>query len=178
MLITSGPSTNRRRQSDHVMRRQVRDPRRRHTLQARRHHNTTPRSQSPKKPSEMATETDAAPPAAQPRSQPPDSPPLPSKHTATTPGPRAARLQELFASTMTHTLNKVSWENFASCYPTIAANAPGTLKAVQRQMVERLRELCNVSELWCFLERANGASTSRKLELNIWHLYCAAMSRS
>jgi kinetochore protein NNF1 len=96
------------------------------------------------------TEADPAPPAAAAETQqsgPPASPPLPARHTAVTPGPRATRLQELFASSLTHTLAKISWENFASCYPTIAANAPGTLKAVQRQMVDRLEELCKVSIL-------------------------------
>ncbi|KAJ4304182.1 hypothetical protein N0V88_001794 [Collariella sp. IMI 366227] len=54
------------------------------------------------------------------------------------PGPRAARLQTLFASTAKHTLDKISKDNFGACFPTVAAKAPGTLEFVQRQMVERL----------------------------------------
>jgi len=75
----------------------------------------------------------------------PDSPPLPNKHTAVTPGPRATRLQELFASTLKHTLDKINRDNFAACYPTVAQRAPGTLEFVQRQMVGRLGLQCDVS---------------------------------
>lgn len=75
---------------------------------------------------------------------PPASPPLPSKHTAVTPGPRAARLQDVFADRLRRTLDRVSWPNFAACYPTMAANAPATLQFVQRQMVERLGAQCQV----------------------------------
>ncbi len=74
----------------------------------------------------------------------PASPPLPSKHTAATPGPRATRLQEVFASSLKHTLDKISWANFAACYPTIATHAPGTLQAVQQQMVRLLGEKSSV----------------------------------
>jgi kinetochore protein NNF1 len=58
------------------------------------------------------------------------------------PGPRAARFQKVLDDTLAHTLGKVGWDNFAACYPTIAAQAPATLRAVQRQMVERLGVLC------------------------------------
>ncbi|KAK4123376.1 Nnf1-domain-containing protein [Parathielavia appendiculata] len=59
------------------------------------------------------------------------------------PGPRAARLQALFASTAKHTLDKINKDNFAACFPTVAAKAPHTLEFVQRQMVERLGGLWN-----------------------------------
>ncbi|CAK7568059.1 MAG: hypothetical protein SEPTF4163_006040 [Sporothrix epigloea] len=65
--------------------------------------------------------------------QPPPPPP---------PGPRAARLQTLFASSLDHTLAKISWDNFAACYPTAAARAPQALRTVHRAMVDRLGELC------------------------------------
>ncbi len=58
------------------------------------------------------------------------------------PGPRAARLQDLFASSLHHTLAKVSWDNFAACYPTAARRNPAALQAVHRAMLDRLRELC------------------------------------
>ncbi|KAL1903295.1 hypothetical protein Sste5346_000580 [Sporothrix stenoceras] len=67
--------------------------------------------------------------------QPPPPPPPP-------PGPRAGRLQALFASSLDHTLNKISWDNFAACYPTAAAKSPQALKTVHRAMVDRLGELC------------------------------------
>jgi kinetochore protein NNF1 len=60
------------------------------------------------------------------------------------PGPRAARFQATLDSALAHTLGKVSWDNFAACYPTMAAKAPAVLRAVQSQMVERLRALCQV----------------------------------
>jgi kinetochore protein NNF1 len=75
----------------------------------------------------------------------PASPPLPTRHTAVTPGPRATRLQELYAQSLAHTLNKVSWDNLAACYPTIAKGAPNLLRGVRKTMVERLEEMCNVS---------------------------------
>lgn len=77
----------------------------------------------------------------------PDSPPLPPAPVpaVVVPGPRAARLQQLFASTLHHTLDKVvRGGNFGACFPTVAARAPGTLEFVQRQMVDRLRGLCEV----------------------------------
>ncbi|KKY39284.1 putative mind kinetochore complex component [Diaporthe ampelina] len=71
------------------------------------------------------------------------SPPLPSRHTAATPGPRAQRFQEMFGLALNHTLTKISPDNFASCYPTVAAQAPGVLGQVQRAMVDRFADLCN-----------------------------------
>ncbi|KAG8156656.1 hypothetical protein KVR01_013447 [Diaporthe batatas] len=73
----------------------------------------------------------------------PASPPLPSRHTAATPGPRAQRFQEMFSLALNHTLTKISPDNFASCYPTVAAQAPGVLAQVQRSMVDRFADLCN-----------------------------------
>ncbi|KAI0555037.1 Nnf1-domain-containing protein [Xylaria curta] len=72
----------------------------------------------------------------------PASPPLPARHTALTPGPRASRFQATLDSALSHTLAKISWDNFAACYPYIASHAPATLRAVQSQMVDRLRSLC------------------------------------
>ncbi|GAP90031.1 putative kinetochore-associated protein NNF1 [Rosellinia necatrix] len=72
----------------------------------------------------------------------PGSSPLPARHTALTPGPRASRFQTTLDAALAHTLAKVSWDNFAACYPHVAAHAPATLRAVQTQMVDRLRSLC------------------------------------
>ncbi|KAK3368068.1 Nnf1-domain-containing protein [Podospora didyma] len=93
----------------------------------------------------------------------PDSPPLPGKHTAVTPGPRANRLQDLFASTLKHTLDKISRDNFVACYPTIAVRAPGTLEFVQRQMVERLGAQCN-REFESVLQNRNVVAKLNELE--------------
>ncbi|KAI3337597.1 Nnf1-domain-containing protein [Xylariaceae sp. AK1471] len=72
----------------------------------------------------------------------PASPPLPARHLALTPGPRASRFQATLDSALSHTLGKISWDNFAACYPSIAAQAPDILRAVQMQMVDRLQMLC------------------------------------
>lgn len=77
--------------------------------------------------------------------QPPESPPLPQRHTAVTPGPRAARFQELYAQSLRRTLAKAGWSNFAGCYPTVARGSEGVLKQVQGQMVDKLGEKCEVS---------------------------------
>ncbi|KAK0621451.1 hypothetical protein B0T17DRAFT_508800 [Bombardia bombarda] len=99
----------------------------------------------------------------EPEQQQPDSPPLPAKHTAVTPGPRAARLQQLFSSTLKHTLDKINRDNFASCFPTIATNASGTLEFVQGQMVERIATMCN-KEFNSVLENRNVVAKLNELE--------------
>ncbi|PTB66377.1 Nnf1-domain-containing protein, partial [Trichoderma citrinoviride] len=58
------------------------------------------------------------------------------------PGPRAARLQELYAQSLRRTLGKLKWENFAACYPTVASRAEPVLRQVQVQMVEKLGDKC------------------------------------
>jgi kinetochore protein NNF1 len=49
----------------------------------------------------------------------------------------------MFSLALNHTLTKISPENFASCYPTVAAQAPNVLAQVQRSMVDRFADLCN-----------------------------------
>lgn len=117
--------------------------------------------QSSQPPAEESTSTPADENGDNPQPQPPSSqlppqsssdgpepaaqasPPLPSRHTAATPGPRAQRFQEMFGLALNHTLTKISPDNFASCYPTVAAQAPGVLAQVQRSMVDRFADLCN-----------------------------------
>lgn len=91
------------------------------------------------------------------------SPPLPNRHTATTPGPRAQRFQEMFDLALNHTLTRISLENFASCYPTIASQAPHILKQVQRGMVDRLAHLCN-QEFAAVLSRYQVVARLNELE--------------
>ncbi|EGU85862.1 hypothetical protein FOXB_03710 [Fusarium oxysporum f. sp. conglutinans Fo5176] len=88
-------------------------------------------------------------PEQQPESEqdPPASPPLPQRHTAVTPGPRAARLQELYARSLKKTLGKIGWDNVAGCYPTVAKRAEGDGQKefdnimVSRQVVPKLNDL-------------------------------------
>lgn len=70
----------------------------------------------------------------------PPSPPLPQKPVPATPGPRASRLQEVFADRLRHTLAKLSYANIAACYPTVAARHPPTLRSIQAQMVAILEQ--------------------------------------
>ncbi|TRX89579.1 hypothetical protein FHL15_009488 [Xylaria flabelliformis] len=96
----------------------------------------------PQSQSNQITATEPQQQQQQPSQETPASPPLPARHTALTPGPRASRFQATLDSALSHTLAKISWDNFAACYPHIAAHAPATLRAVQSQMVDRLRSLC------------------------------------
>ncbi|KAJ2898694.1 putative mind kinetochore complex component protein [Zalerion maritima] len=91
------------------------------------------------------------------------SPPMPPRPVAQTPGPRAQRLQQLYAQSLRHTLNKISWDNFSACYPTIGSQAPGVLKAVQKQMVDRLLQLCN-NEFDLIMTQRNVVAKLNELE--------------
>ncbi|KAK9417129.1 putative Nnf1-domain-containing protein [Seiridium unicorne] len=102
-------------------------------------------------------------PATEQQQAAPASPPLPAKHTPVAPGPRAARFQKVLDDSLSHTLGKISWENFASCFPTIAAQAPGTLRAVQRQMVDRLGSLCR-KEFESIVQNRNVVAKLNELE--------------
>lgn len=57
-------------------------------------------------------------------------------------GPRAARLADVLDRSLAHTLARLGWDNVAACYPTVAARAPGALRAARAQMVDRLGRLC------------------------------------
>ncbi|RSM13732.1 hypothetical protein CEP52_001858 [Fusarium oligoseptatum] len=95
---------------------------------------------------------------------PPASPPLPQRHTAVTPGPRAARLQELYSRSLRKTLGKIGWENVAGCYPTVAKRAEGVLRQVQGQMVEKLGEKCEVVPKLNDLESLISDASRRRAE--------------
>ncbi|KAI1772488.1 Nnf1-domain-containing protein [Hypoxylon cercidicola] len=99
----------------------------------------------------------------QDQQQTPASPPLPARHTPQTPGLRASRFQDLLNSSLSHTLGKISWDNFATCYPTVAAQAPAVLRAVQKQMVERLGALCK-KEFDSVLQSRNVVAKLNELE--------------
>ncbi|KAL0930886.1 mind kinetochore complex component [Colletotrichum truncatum] len=83
----------------------------------------------------------------------PASPPLPQKHTAVTPGVRAGYFIKLYDRALQKTLQKVAYDNFASCFPTIASHAPNTLRNVQKQMVDYLEERCNKDFQTILVER-------------------------
>ncbi|KAG6004293.1 hypothetical protein E4U21_001190 [Claviceps maximensis] len=73
--------------------------------------------------------------------QPPEQPPEQPQHQPQPPlGPRAHRLHQIHAASLTRTLDKLSYENLAPCFPTIARRAEPVLRQVQSQMVQKLRE--------------------------------------
>ncbi|KAK4252080.1 Nnf1-domain-containing protein [Corynascus novoguineensis] len=94
-------------------------------------------------PSQSATATTSLPSSAAEQEQEQQQQQQPAPPPPPVPGPRAARLQALFATTAKHTLDKINKDNFGACFPTISQKAPGTLEFVQRQMVERLGSLWN-----------------------------------
>ncbi|KAI5863232.1 Nnf1-domain-containing protein [Durotheca rogersii] len=117
-------------------------------------------------PSPSGAPSPPPPPQQQrPRAQPPPppSPPLPPRPAALAPGPRAARFRQVLDSSLAATLARVGWDNFAACYPTVAARAPAVLRAVQRQMVERLGQLCQ-KEFDSVLQSRNVVAKLNELE--------------
>lgn len=84
--------------------------------------------------------TDAAPASA---ASPPPSP-LPVLAEDATPGARATALQQAFAKALEATLNKCSYANFASCFPTPAQYRPQTLEMFHKDFTGRLSEVCSV----------------------------------
>ncbi|KAG5940472.1 hypothetical protein E4U53_007589 [Claviceps sorghi] len=56
------------------------------------------------------------------------------------PGPRAQRLHQVHAASLARTLDKLSYDNVAPCFPTVARRAETLLREVQTQMVRKLRE--------------------------------------
>ncbi|KAM3478045.1 hypothetical protein MY8738_006145 [Beauveria namnaoensis] len=61
------------------------------------------------------------------------------------PGVRATRLQAIYAQALGGTLRKLSWANFAGCYPTIARRAEGVLRKLQEQMASQLQGRCETA---------------------------------
>ncbi|KAJ3483732.1 hypothetical protein NLG97_g7231 [Lecanicillium saksenae] len=62
---------------------------------------------------------------------------------APAPGARATRLQDIYSQALGGTLKKLSFANFAGCYPTIAKRADNVLSKVQEQMVTQLQSRCD-----------------------------------
>ena len=69
------------------------------------------------------------------RSPSPASPPL-----SLAPGPRATLFLQLYADATAHLLHKISYANFAACFPTPAQHVPGSLKQLHEQFLGKLGE--------------------------------------
>ncbi|KAF1992007.1 Nnf1-domain-containing protein [Aulographum hederae CBS 113979] len=68
---------------------------------------------------------------------PPDAPPI-----ALAPGPRATALSNAFNGALAATLKRISYDNFASCFPTPAKYRPETMDAFWRDFTGRLEGVC------------------------------------
>lgn len=63
---------------------------------------------------------------------------------ASTPGPRATALHSIYNEALNHTVKSISYEHFASCFPTPAKYCPDSLRRVWSQMMGRFEELSRV----------------------------------
>ncbi|EPE32452.1 hypothetical protein GLAREA_07585 [Glarea lozoyensis ATCC 20868] len=97
---------------------------------------------------------------AQPEKSPSPPPPVP---TPLTPGPRATAFTTLYSKTLTATLNAISYDAFAACFPEIARKAPGALRVFHGQFLGRLEGLA-VEEFNTILTERNVVSNLNKLE--------------
>jgi kinetochore protein NNF1 len=79
------------------------------------------------------------------------SPGPPPTTASAAPDVRARHLQFLFAAALEATLGRVSYGNFAACFPTVAAHRPDTLRRFHADFVKRLGEQCTVSPPSCSL---------------------------
>ncbi|KAG9257269.1 Nnf1-domain-containing protein [Emericellopsis atlantica] len=77
-----------------------------------------------------------------------------------TPGARATRFTDLYAQALNHTLSKISYDNFRSCYPTIPESI---LRQVQAQMVGKLGDKCR-KEFDSIMENRNVVARLNELE--------------
>jgi kinetochore protein NNF1 len=70
-----------------------------------------------------------------------DSPsPPPEAPLASTPGPRAAALQRVFAGALSASIKANSYANFSSCFPTPAQYIPDALEDAWAQVNGRLEQ--------------------------------------
>jgi hypothetical protein len=73
--------------------------------------------------------------------------PGPAPSTSAVMDRRAATLVQAFNAALDATLKKISYENFAACFPTTAQHKPETLKRFWKDFVDRLGEKCKVRDI-------------------------------
>ncbi|KAF1827922.1 Nnf1-domain-containing protein, partial [Dissoconium aciculare CBS 342.82] len=61
--------------------------------------------------------------------------------TASAPGPRATALQKLYNDAVAHVLRVCNYGNFASCFPTPAAQVPGAVRNLHEQFTAKLGDV-------------------------------------
>ncbi|RMZ85279.1 hypothetical protein DV738_g173, partial [Chaetothyriales sp. CBS 135597] len=75
-------------------------------------------------------------------SRSPSPSPPPEAPTTNTAGPRAARLQRVFAGALSSSIQSNSYANFSACFPTPAKYCPTALEGVWKQLNQRLQDEC------------------------------------
>jgi kinetochore protein NNF1 len=61
--------------------------------------------------------------------------------TPSAPGPRATALQKLYNDAINHVLRVCNYNNFASCFPTPAAQVPSAVKNLHEQFTAKLGDV-------------------------------------
>lgn len=93
----------------------------------------------------------------------PSPSPQPATPIPSNPGPRANAFTTLYHSALQSTLNAVSYESFASCFPLISAQAPQALRAMWQGMRDGL-EAFAVSEFELILQERDVVGRLNALE--------------
>ncbi|POS86469.1 hypothetical protein EPUL_001324 [Erysiphe pulchra] len=93
----------------------------------------------------------------------PSPSPQPAVPIPSNPGPRATAFTTLYHSALQSTLNAISYESFASCFPLISAQAPQALRAMWQGMRDGL-EAFAVSEFELILQERDVVGRLNALE--------------
>ncbi|RKF63682.1 spindle pole protein Nnf1 [Erysiphe neolycopersici] len=101
--------------------------------------------------------------AANDSSNSPSPSPQPANPIPSSPGPRANAFTTLYHSALQSTLNAISYESFASCFPLISAQAPQALRAMWQGMRDGL-EAFAVSEFELIMQERDVVSRLNALE--------------
>jgi kinetochore protein NNF1 len=94
-----------------------------------------------------ALSTAGAAAAAASSTNPPENDLGPAPITSAVMDRRATTFVDLFDRALDATLKKISYENFAACFPTTAQYRPETLKKFWQDFVDRLGEKSKVGSL-------------------------------
>ncbi|KAL2074151.1 hypothetical protein VTL71DRAFT_7929 [Oculimacula yallundae] len=98
-----------------------------------------------------------------PPNDPPSPSPPPAPPTALTPGPRALAFSKLYSDALANTLKAISYTSFASCFPSIADQAPVALKGMHADMAGKLERFAK-EEFETILMERNVVENLNKLE--------------
>ncbi|KAH9224012.1 Nnf1-domain-containing protein, partial [Leptodontidium sp. 2 PMI_412] len=98
-----------------------------------------------------------------PSATPPSPSPPPPAPTTSTPGPRATAFTKLYNDALANTLKAVSYDSFASCFPSIAEGAPTALKGMHADMAGKLERFAK-EEFETILRERNVVENLNRLE--------------